>query len=89
MKGAPFCSARAAEAGRVVSLFRRWLTTVQGLGVRQGGYSTASGEVIELFADATLGQSELQAQLDQFSEIAAGYGAQRRLGQLHELRRLR
>ena len=33
----------AAEAGRLLDLFRDWLATTRGHGIRQSGYRTASG----------------------------------------------
>jgi len=58
----------ATETSRLVSLFRQWLTTIRSQGIRQVGYRTASGEVIELFADSPLVQN-LPEQLDRFSHF--------------------
>jgi hypothetical protein len=59
----------AAEASRLLSLFREWLTTTRGHGVRQSGYRTASGEMFEFFADASVVQADLRAEFDSFSNF--------------------
>ena len=59
----------AAEANRVLSLFREWLITTGVPGLRQTGYRTASGEMYEFFADAPLAQSDLGEQFGDFSKF--------------------
>jgi hypothetical protein len=59
----------AAEANRLLSLFRDWLIATRGHGVRQAGYRTASGEMYEFFADASVVQSDLHEEFDRFSEF--------------------
>jgi len=60
----------AAEAHRLLSLFRDWLITTRGCGVRQAGYRTASGEMYEFFADSVI-KSDLHDQFDSFSNFLA------------------
>lgn len=57
----------AAEASRLLSLFREWLSATHGYDVRQSGYSTSSGEMFEFFADASVGQPDLHEEFDSFS----------------------
>jgi hypothetical protein len=59
----------AAEADRLLSLFRDWLITTRGRGIRQAGYSTASGKMYEFFADTSVIQSDLQKEFDSFSSF--------------------
>jgi chromosomal replication initiator protein len=59
----------AAEAGRLLALFRDWLVAIRGHGVRQSGYRTASGEMYEFFADASIVGTDLQGQFDTFSSF--------------------
>jgi transcriptional regulator with XRE-family HTH domain len=59
----------AAEAQRLLSLFREWLTTARGRGVRQDGYQTASGTMYEFFADASVIQSDQRELFDSFSDF--------------------
>jgi hypothetical protein len=61
----------AAEARRILSLFRDWLITVRRRRVRQSGYSTARGEVYEFFAEDAAERPEaepdVQEEFDSFS----------------------
>jgi anti-anti-sigma factor len=57
----------AAEAGRLLTLFRYWLTATRGRGIRQSGYRTALGEMHEFFADASVVGVDLYEQFDSFS----------------------
>jgi anti-anti-sigma factor len=59
----------AAEAGRMIGLFRSWLTATRGGGVRQSGYQTAQGEMFEFYADASVAGTGLREQLDSFSSF--------------------
>lgn len=59
----------AAEAHRLLSLFRDWLITTRRQGARQAGYRTASGEVYEFFADAAVIQSDRQELFASFSDF--------------------
>ena len=59
----------AAEAEKLLSLFRAWITEVQGQRVRQDGYRTGSGQVFELFGVGALTSSELRDQFDDFSRF--------------------
>lgn len=59
----------AAEATRLLSLFREWLTAARGYGVRQEGYRTAAGEMIEFFVEIGAASPGLQDQFDNFSSF--------------------
>jgi hypothetical protein len=59
----------AAEAGRLLGLFRDWLTTTCGHGIRQSGYRTAFGEMYEFFVDISIVEIDLQGQFDSFSSF--------------------
>ena len=59
----------AAEANKLLSLFRDWLITTNVSGVRQAGYRTASGEMYEFFAESLLTQSDLGERFDDFSNF--------------------
>ena len=59
----------AAEAGRLLALFRDWLTTTCGHGIRQSGYRTALGEVYEFFTDTPIVGIDLQERFDSFSSF--------------------
>jgi len=59
----------AAEASRLLSLFHEWLTTTRGYAVRQSGYRTASGEMYEFLADASVVQPDLREEFDSFSDF--------------------
>jgi hypothetical protein len=57
----------AAEALKLLSLFRDWLTATRGHGVRQTRIGTAAGELIEFFAEGGQGGAlNLQEQLGTF-----------------------
>jgi hypothetical protein len=58
----------AAEADKLLSLFKDWLTRVKKLRVRQDGYSTGSGEVYELIGE-DMTSTDLVAQFSDFSEF--------------------
>jgi hypothetical protein len=51
----------AAEAEKLLSLFRIWITEVKGQRVRQDDYRTPSGQVFEFFGVERLTSSELLA----------------------------
>jgi hypothetical protein len=59
----------AAEADRLLSLFHDWLMTSRGHGVRQAGYRTASGQMYEFFADASLPNADLRDEFNNFSNF--------------------
>jgi hypothetical protein len=59
----------ADEAERLLTLFREWLITTRGHGVRQSGYRTASGQMYEFFADQSVIPVDLQQELDHFSNF--------------------
>jgi transcriptional regulator with XRE-family HTH domain len=59
----------AAEANRLLSLFREWFIATRGQGVRQTGYRTASGEMYEFFADASITHTDIRQEFDSFSDF--------------------
>lgn len=59
----------AAEAHRLLSLFRDWLIKSRRHGIRQAEYHTASGEMYEFFADPSLVQTNLREEIDSFSNF--------------------
>jgi len=59
----------ATEASRLLSLFHEWLTTTRGYAVRQSGYRTASGEMFEFLADASVAAPDLRQEFDSFSDF--------------------
>jgi anti-anti-sigma factor len=59
----------AAEACRLIGLFRSWLTTTRQRGIRQSGYQTAAGEMFEFYADASAAPLDLPEQLSCFSNF--------------------
>lgn len=58
----------AAEAEKLLSLFRDWLNQTGRKAVRQDGYGTASGQVYEFFGTGPLAPGQLSLQ---FSDFAA------------------
>jgi hypothetical protein len=60
----------ALEADRLMSLFRDWLMTTRGHGVRQASHSNASGKMYEFFADvSTTAMVDLREDIDNFSNF--------------------
>jgi transcriptional regulator with XRE-family HTH domain len=59
----------AAEAQRLLSLFREWLMTTRGYSIRQDMRHTTSGEMYEFFTDATLVQADRRELFDSFSSF--------------------
>ena len=59
----------AAEAQRLLSLFRDWLVATRGHRVRQTGYQTGSGNMYEFFVDASTPQADLRQEFDKFSDF--------------------
>ncbi len=59
----------AAEADRMLSLFRDWLITTRGSGIRQAGYRTASGQMYEFFADVPAVKADLREDFNSFSNF--------------------
>ena len=59
----------AAEASRLLALFRDWLIATRGHGVRQAEYRTASGEMYEFYADPAVVHSDLRKEFDSFSNF--------------------
>jgi hypothetical protein len=68
----------AAEAIRLLSTFREWLTSVRGYSIRREGYTTASGEMIEFFAeDDDVARTDWPTQLDAFAAFLSKCGEDR------------
>ena len=59
----------AAEADKLLSLFREWLGQIGNGSVRQDGYATTAGKVYEFFGDDSLATLGLSAQFDTFSRF--------------------
>jgi hypothetical protein len=59
----------AAEAGRLLSLFRDWITATRGHGIRQSEHWKPTGTIYEFFADASVLQPDLRAEFDNFSDF--------------------
>ena len=59
----------AAEADRLLGLFREWLTKVKNLHIREDGYSTGRGKVYEFFGDKGVNSVALAEQFDDFSQF--------------------
>jgi hypothetical protein len=57
------------EIARLLSLFSDWLRKVRGNPVRQDGYQTSSGRVIEFFGDGSTGRPDMQAELSSFYDF--------------------
>jgi hypothetical protein len=57
----------AAEADKLLSLFRDWLTQVRRHKVRQDGYTTSRGQIYEFFGDDGLSAGELPTSFGDFS----------------------
>jgi hypothetical protein len=60
----------AAEASRLLALFREWLSATRGAAVRQAGYHTSAGEMIEFFAQGSqVAALDLPGQFGTFSNF--------------------
>lgn len=59
----------AAEAEKLLSLFREWLGRVERQGVRQDGYETPSGHMYEFFGDGRPRTRDLSADFLDFSDF--------------------
>jgi class 3 adenylate cyclase len=59
----------AAEADRLLSLFRDWIGNVGGYFVRQDGYRTVAGQVYELFGDGALPREAVPGVFEDFSRF--------------------
>lgn len=58
------------ELSRLLGLFHHWLNAVRGANVRQGGYSTTGGRVIEFFGESTgLSSNAIGVEMAQFNEF--------------------
>jgi hypothetical protein len=59
----------AAEADRLLSLFRDWLSEAKHQRVRQDGYRTRQGQVYEFFGEESLTPDELSHEFADFSRF--------------------
>ena len=59
----------AAEADKLLTLFRDYLNQVGHRGVRQDGYSTAAGQVYEFFGNETAPSGAITQQFDDFARF--------------------
>jgi len=59
----------AAEADKLLTLFRDYLNQVGRHGIRQDGYSTAAGHVYEFFGNESLPTHTLTQQFDDFAHF--------------------
>jgi hypothetical protein len=59
----------AAEADKLISLFRDWLSSAGKHSVRQDGYRTGAGQVYEFFGDESLQRQEISREFDVFSRF--------------------
>jgi hypothetical protein len=59
----------AAEADRVLSLFRDWFSVTHRNGVRQSGYRTTAGSVYEFFAEPTAVRGNQNEDFNEFSRF--------------------
>jgi transcriptional regulator with XRE-family HTH domain len=60
----------AAEAARLLSLFRDWMTKARAVRIRQASYRTAAGEMFEFFGTETPGtRPDLQEEFDSFADF--------------------
>lgn len=57
------------ELSRILAMFHHWLGTVKGAQVRQGGYKTASGRVIEFFGDGFGSQDAVRQEFAEFERF--------------------
>jgi hypothetical protein len=59
----------AAEADKLLRMFREWLTRVKRQRIRQDGYETGSGHVYEFFGDEAASPTDLTTRFDDFSRF--------------------
>lgn len=57
------------ELGRVLEMFHDWLGSVKGQTVRQSGYRTPSGRVIEFFGEQGMSPDDMNDELQEFAEF--------------------
>jgi antitoxin component of RelBE/YafQ-DinJ toxin-antitoxin module len=57
------------ESSQLATMFSEWLRTVKGKSVRQGGYQTAKGRVIEFFSDGVMAPEEWKADVTEFQSF--------------------
>ena len=57
------------ELGRVLEMFHDWLNSVKGQTVRQSGYRTPSGRVIEFFGEPGMNPDSVSGELREFAQF--------------------
>lgn len=57
------------ELGRVLEMFHDWLGSVKGQTVRQSGYRTPSGRVVEFFGEPGMNPGTVSDELREFAEF--------------------
>lgn len=55
------------ESAQLLTLFHDWLLSVRGKNIRQGGYQTANGRVVEFFADSKASSKDWPSEIQQFN----------------------
>ena len=58
-----------AELSKLLSMFHDWLGSVKHLTVRQGGYKTPSGRVIEFYGEPGMTVESVSADLEEFAQF--------------------
>lgn len=59
------------ETAQLLALFHEWLLSVRGQKVRQAGYQTANGRVVEFFADGRTSAEDWTAEIRQFNNFVS------------------
>jgi hypothetical protein len=59
------------EGAQLMSLFHDWLTSVKGLVVRQGGYDTGRGRVIEFYTNDVAAVADWPARVSEFQTFVS------------------
>lgn len=60
-----------SELSDLLRLFHDWLTTVRGQNVRQAGYTTARGRVVEFFGQSREQTTSLEGEFEKFQHFLA------------------
>ena len=55
------------ESAQLLALFHDWLLSVRRRNVRQGGYQTANGRVVEFFAESNAASQDWRGEIQQFN----------------------
>lgn len=57
------------ELGRLLEMFHDWIGSVKNQSVRQGGYKTASGRVVEFYGDGETDRERFKGELNEFASF--------------------